>query len=159
MPVRLLLFSFAVSTLLAQPAQQLEVAVQESLSKLLQMVRTAEAPNWTRLLAPTADKIRTPALLRELGLRLRPTSDRPMSELSAPILLVSRVSLQTPERAGACVSVMRFGSVVNETLAVYDLTAIRIGKEWRIGSLVSTGTCRYSLVQLADAPEKQLQAP
>lgn len=168
MPIKLTLVAFTAcaAKLLSQPTPESDsVAIQDALSKLLLTVRSVEEPSWTRLLAPTADKITTLGLLRELKQHMRPTSHRPMSELSTPILLVRLESLDTPERAGACVSVTRFGSVVGETLAVYGLIAAKTGKEWRIVSLSSTASCHGALlftpspIQRADTPEKQVQAP
>jgi hypothetical protein len=143
--------------------QTTETRIQESLYRLFAAIRSAEDKELERFLTPAEipanERTETLRLLKEFKLHLRPPVERPMSELSAPLILVRFVQEEGMNRASACLTVYRAGSLIGLRLATYDILAVKAQPKapnsepaWRVVSIRNYGRCQSAFEALPDRP-------
>jgi hypothetical protein len=156
MVIRTLLGALTLAAITAAQPRTAEEDIQQELQRILIHVRGADDKAVERFLAKDSEDAaeRTAALelLKGIRNRLRPTSDAPMSELSAPLVIVRAVTTVAPGRASACAYLVRIGSLSMQRLAAYEIVAAKAKESWRLVGVKVAGRCEFTTDPLIGPP-------
>ena len=132
-----LLMCFAGSCAFAEDA--LQSAVREELRRLIDAIQARREPDQRHFVSLTQSETVETAI-RSLRKFLREQREPPLSELSPPVLVVDSVSA-VDGKAGACVHVVRYGSVINLRLTSVEFGFEKVKDRWRVESVRRDAVC------------------